>query len=152
MRVLALAVLLSGCSLVGGGSAEVGVLVALPAAGTGLDVEVTLDRRAVPLTPLPTTGDVTLFAQPVSAKAGPTPVACTVSGRGAASAVTTTLDVQEDWTYSLRCVAQPTDPTDGCFGCSASTSAALDPALGLPEGDRLWLYWTGSPEGTDVLY
>ena len=65
---------------------------------------------------------------------------------------TLNLDLESGWRYGVTCQTAETDPADQCFGCRGSTSVALDPALGLPADQRLWLVWFGDPKDAAVLY
>lgn len=149
---LLIALVLSGCSLVGGGSAEVAIRVTLPPSATGLDAEIAVDGRAVALASLPTTGDIVYYQEPASQSAGSTRFACSLAGNGASATVEQTVLLADDWRYTVACAAQATDPTEGCFGCGAAASADIDAALKLPAGTRLWLFTAGGPKDGSILY
>ena len=148
-----LAVLLGGCSLVTSDPAEIGFGAEVPAA---LEADLTFRGRSVALTDeQPTTAGPLRYAEPAEVAAGAATVGCTVrtaGGDGAAATAALDLDLESGWRYGVTCLTAETDPADLCFGCRGSTSVALDPALGLPADQRLWLVWFGDPKDAAVLY
>ena len=155
---LLLALVLSSCSLFGGGGAEVEATYLFPSAevSDGLDfgVSVGVDGRTRTLdrADFRPVGDRQFNATPLTVGDGPSRVTCSVARGGAESAVSVDIDLEGDWDYGVYCVVSERDPTDGCFGCRGSATAPLDPALGFDPSLQLGLAWGGDPRGSGIVY
>ncbi len=146
LRLIALLLLLPGCSLAGD-DAEVIVTVQLSPQARDLAIEVQVDGKVVP-----TVGrDPGLSTTQTVTAQGSTTVECAVS-RGASSTTgTLRLDLNDGWRYPVTCAVQADDPADLCFGCRGSEAFDLDPGLGVP-GQRLWLVWAGDSIDNPPVY
>lgn len=151
--VLAVATLsaLAGCSLVDGDPARIGFAVEL-SDGVALEASVRLDGRDVALPEQPTTGGALFYAEPVDVSDGRRTVACAVSNGAPTTRGEVHLDLEAGWRYSVVCSVGRQDPFDLCFGCQGSEAFALDPALGRPAGDSLFVVWGGHDPDNPVLY
>ena len=147
-RLLALAVCLSGCSLFGGESEIVVDVQLSPEAGV-LDVEVTVGGDVVDASTRQP-GSYPTATVTVSSK--PTTVSCSVASGSAATMGFVRLDLQDGWRYPVTCAVRERDPAEACFGCRGSEAFALDPGLGIPSNQRLWVVWGGDSIDNPPLY
>ncbi len=140
-RLLALAVSLfsvSGCSLFGG-EAEVLVSVRLAPPAADLTVEATVGGDLVDLAEQ----GGAYRSDVLSVSSTSTVVSCSVSSGRAATMGFVRLDLEDGWRYPVTCAVQEEDPSALCFGCRGSEAFVLDPGLGLPVAQRLWVVWAG---------
>jgi len=149
---LAAQIVLAGCSLVEGEPAQVAFRATLPAAPAAVEVDAALGGRAVALTEQAEAGQRSLYTEPVEASARPTVAGCTVSNGTAATHGEVELDLRSNWWYSVECVVASKNPAEACFGCQGAAAFALDPALGLPVGDSLFVTWGGYDIDNPVVY
>lgn len=160
MRLLlpALAVVLSSCSLFGGGAAEVEVRYAFepPASAEGLSFSATVDAggttRTLERGDFEPVGDWQFGAAPLAVAASPARVTCAVGRGGAESTVSVEIALHDDWEYDVYCTVSLRDPAWGCFGCRGSAVIALDPALGLDPSLRLGVAWGGEHRDSGIVY
>jgi len=146
-------VAVAGCSLFDGEPAQVCVSLTLPASvPAAVEGSVTVDGREVALTSQPTTGDRLLYAESLAAGPGSTPIACTLRNGTAVTRGEVEVDLTSGWRYTVMCSVERTDPLTRCFGCSGSAAFALDPALGVPAGDSLFVVWAGQDHNNPVLF
>lgn len=148
LRLLALSVCLSGCSLFGGES-EILVGVQLSPEAEALAVEVTVGGDPVTVT-ASDPGVYRSVALTVSSE--PTVVSCSVSSGSSATMGFVRLELEDGWRYPVTCAVQESDPAEVCFGCRDSQAFALDPGLGVPAGQRLWVVWAGDPIDNPPVY
>ena len=148
---LPLLLALAGCSLVGGEPAEVDVTVYLRSeAAQALDVTAVLGGRQVRDFDTSIEGD--LVAGPFETDSGASTLGGRVAASGASTAAAVDVDVQPGWRYALTCAVGAQNPAFGCFGCSDVAAVVLDPALGLPPTDSLFVVLSGGDPDNPVLY
>lgn len=152
LRLLALVCLcglsLSGCSLFSGES-EVVVDVRLSPEAETLAVEVTVGGNPAATTASGAGGYQT---GTLAVSASSTVVSCSVSSGSAATMGVVTLELEDGWRYPVTCAVQERDPSELCFGCRGSEAFALDPGLGVPTGQVLWVVWAGDPIDNPPVY
>ena len=155
---LLLPLALASCSLLGGGGAEVEVRYTFrtPGAADGLAFSATVDAggrtRTLTRDDFEPVGDRQFDAAPLMVGDGPSRVTCSVARGGAEGAVSVDIDVEDRFLYRVSCAVAPQDPIRLCFGCRGSEAAPLDPALGLPAGDSLFVVWGGDSIDHPVDY
>ena len=155
---LLLALALSSCSLFGGGGAEVEATYLFPSAevSDGLDFGVSVDidgrTRTLGRADFRPVGDRQFNAAPLTVGDGPSRVTCSVARGGAESTVSVDIDVEDRFLYRVSCAVASHNPIRLCFGCRGSEAAPLDPALGLPADDSLFVVWGGDSIDHPVDY
>ena len=155
---LLLPLVLTSCSLLGGGPAEVETVYLFPSAeaSASLDFGVSVDAggrtRTLGRADFRAVGDRQFNAAPLAVGDGPARVTCSVARGGAESAVSVDIDLEGDWDYGVSCTVSEFAPDAGCFGCRGSATAPLDPALGFDPSLQLGLAWGGDPRGSGIVY
>ena len=143
-------VALAGCSLVGGAPAEVRFTAALPD-GAAIQVSAAADGLDVPLVAQSNDGR-RLVSDAVDVSAGGVDLSCAVSAGGASTRGTVGLALAAGWEYTVDCAVGDENPAAACFGCQGTRAFALDPALGRPPSDSLFVTWSGVDPENPVVY